>query len=186
MSLSALLAFARDILTHVPGFHWALMAVISIFLIGILLIRKRCSVYAAISFGIVVFIGLLLLDTAVFIRYFGFLRHRSGHNLGLAFNRLFYGSNMAKSEVISNWAVFVPLGFFLAEFWDETKRVGVWHRIGCAALVAFGLSLSIECLQLILHVGFFELTDLVMNTVGAFVGASLAALGRKVWGRVTH
>ena len=42
-------------------------------------------------------------------------------------------------------------------------------------LAGFGLSLTIECLQLLLHVGFFELTDLVMNTVGAFVGALVSA-----------
>lgn len=48
-------------------------------------------------------------------------------------------------------------------------------------LAGFGLSLTIECLQLLLHVGFFELTDLVMNTVGAFVGALVAVILRKVF-----
>ena len=46
------------------------------------------------------------------------------------------------------------------------KRLRARRRLGLAALVGFGLSLTIECLQLLLHVGFFELTDLVMNTVG--------------------
>ena len=41
-------------------------------------------------------------------------------------------------------------------------------------LAAFGLSLCIECLQLVLHVGFFEVTDLVMNTVGGGVGGVVA------------
>ena len=49
-------------------------------------------------------------------------------------------------------------------------------------LAGFGPSLTIECLQLLLHVGFFELTDLVMNTVGAFVGALISAGVRKVVG----
>ena len=49
-------------------------------------------------------------------------------------------------------------------------------------LAGFGLSLTIECLQLLLHVGFFELTDLVMNTLGAFVGALISAGLRKVVG----
>lgn len=35
----------------------------------------------------------------------------------------------------------------------------------------------------LLHVGFFELTDLVMNTVGAFVGALISVGVRKVVGR---
>ena len=49
-------------------------------------------------------------------------------------------------------------------------------------MAGFGLSLSlcIESLQLLLRVGFFELTDLVMNTLGAFVGALISAGVRKV------
>lgn len=37
----------------------------------ILLIRKKCSVYGAMAWGLTVFIGLFLLDTAVGIRYLG-------------------------------------------------------------------------------------------------------------------
>ena len=45
-----------------------------------------------------------------------------------------------------------------------------------------GLSLCIECLQLLLRVGVFKLTDLVMNTLGAF-GRALISVGlRKVVG----
>ena len=47
-------------------------------------------------------------------------------------------------------------------------------------MAGFGLSLYIVCLQLLLRVGIFELTDLVMNTVGAFVGALISAGVRKV------
>ena len=42
-------------------------------------------------------------------------------------------------------------------------------------LAAFGLSLCMECLQLVLRVGFFELTDLALNTVGGGVGALFSA-----------
>ena len=54
------------------------------------------------------------------------------------------------------------------------------RRLGLATLAGFGLSLSIECLQLLLRVDFFELTDLVMNMVGAFVGALISAGVKKV------
>lgn len=67
-------------------------------------------------------------------------------------------------------------GYFLA----SGKRLRARRRLGLAALVGFELSLIIECLQLLLHVGFFELTDLVMNTVGAFVGALISVGVRKV------
>ena len=186
MSLLALLTFVHDILAHVPWFHWMFMIVMSVVLMGFLWIRKKCSAYAALALGIAVFIGLLLLDTAVYIRYLGFLKHRSGHHWGFAINRLLNGSNMAKSEIVSNIAVFVPFGFFLAEWLASLNRTSAWRRIGHVALASFGLSLCIECLQLSLHVGFFELTDFVMNTLGGFVGALISAELRKVMGYRSH
>ena len=76
--------------------------------------------------------------------------------------------------MISNIAVFVPFGFFLSEFLASAKRLRPGRRFWLATLAGFGLSLCIESLQLLLHVGFFELTDLVLNTVGTFVGAGVA------------
>ena len=67
-------------------------------------------------------------------------------------------------------------GYFLA----SGKRLRARRRLGLAALVGFGLFLTIECLQLLLHVGFFELTDLVMNTLGAFVGAGVSVVISRV------
>jgi len=69
-------------------------------------------------------------------------------------------------------------GYFLA----SGKRLRARRRLGLAALVGFELSLIIECLQLLLHVDFFELTNLVMNTVGAFVGAGVSGVIRTVFG----
>ena len=68
--------------------------------------------------------------------------------------------------MFANVAVFVPFGFFLSEFLSTTKCFASNRQIGLVALAAFGLSLCIESLQLLLRVGFFELMDLVMNTVG--------------------
>ena len=74
-------------------------------------------------------------------------------------------------ESIANIAAFVPFGFFLAEFLASLNRTGTGTgsclQVGWALLAAFGLSLCIECLQLVLKVGFFEVTDLVGNGVGA-------------------
>ena len=167
MTGSALQEYARGILTHVPWEHWAVMGVVSLALTVILLIRKKCSVYGAIAFGLTVFMGLFLLDTAVVIRHLGLLRHGTGRNLGFTLDRLLHGSEVGRSEVISNLIVFIPFGFFLAEFLAEasavssagpkstTKRFGIGRRLGVAALTAFSLSLSIELLQLILKVGVF-------------------------------
>lgn len=184
MSSSAIISYARGIITHVPWTHWAVMVVVSLALTVILLIRKKCSLYGAIALGLTVFMGLFLLDAAVVIRYLGITPHGSGHNLTLEFSRLFRKSGQGPSEMVSNLVVFVPFGFFLAEFLASLNRTvtGSWRRVGWVVLAAFGLSLCIECLQLILKVGFFEVTDLGMNTVGGFVGALISAGLRKVVG----
>ena len=177
ISFSALQEYAHNILTHVPCPHWLVMGLVSLVLTFMLLIRKKCSVYGAIALGLAVFTGLVLLDTAVLIRYLGLLRHGVGRNLGFELDRLLHGSGGARSEVISNLIVFIPFGFFLAEFLASLKRFSIGRRLGVAALTAFGLSLCIELLQLVLKVGYFEVMDLVLNTVGGFVGA-LISVGR--------
>lgn len=96
-------------------------------------------------------------------------------------NRIFHGNVWGWTQIFSNLVAFIPFGFFLSEFLASTKSVSTGRRLGLVTLTGFGLSLTIECLQLLLRVGFFELTDLVMNTVGAFVGASIAVLGRALF-----
>ena len=179
MTGSALLEYVRGILTHVPWEHWAVMAVVSLALTVILLIRKKCSVYGAIALGFAVFIGLVLLDTAVLIRHLGLLLNGTGHNLGFTLDRLLHGSEGARSEVISNLIVFIPIGFFLAEYLASLKRLSIVRRLGLVTLTAFSLSLLIECLQLVLKVGYFEVMDMVLNTVGGFVGTGVSLLLRK-------
>ena len=186
MFSSAFHVYARGILSHVPWTHWVVMAVVSLALTIILLVRKKCSVYGAIALGLAVFTGLVLLDTAVVIRLIGLLRHSTGRNLGFALNRLLHGSEDARSEVISNLIVFIPFGFFLAEFFAFLKRFSIGRRLGIVTLIAFSLSLGIELLQLVLKVGYFEVMDLVLNTLGGFVGALMSVGVRKVVGEKRH
>ena len=159
-----------------------MMGVVSLILTVILLIRKKCSVYGAFALGMAVFTGLVLLDTAVLIRHLGLLRHGTGHNLGFELDRLLHGSKDARSEVVSNLIVFVPFGFFLTEFFASLKRLSIGRRLGVAALTAFSLSLCIELLQLVLKVGYFEVMDLVLNTLGGYVGALISVGLRKMVG----
>lgn len=176
--LSVLQTYIRGIVAHVPATHWTVIGALSLTLTIFLAGRKNCSVYGAIALGITVFSSLFLLDTAVVIRYFGMMGHESGYNLAFDFARLFrHGSGSA--EMLTNLAAFIPFGLFLSEFLASAKRFSAGRRLGLATLVGFGLSLCIECLQLLLRVGFFELTDLVMNTLGAFVGAGVAVLIRR-------
>ena len=82
--------------------------------------------------------------------------------------------------MLFNVTAFVPFGFFLSEFFSEMRGLTVGKRFDYVVLGAFGLSLVIECLQLVLRVGIFEVTDLVLNTLGAAVGAAVAMAGRGV------
>lgn len=184
MSPLAVLSYSRGILSQIPWEHWAVMGVVSLALTVILLIRKKCSVYGAIALGLTVFMALFLLDTAVGIRYWGIMKHAAGNDLTLDFTRMFRKSGQGPVETLSNIAVFVPFGFFLGEWLASSNRTGSWRRVGLVTLAAFGLSLCIECLQLVLKVGFFEVTDLVMNTVGAFGGAGVSVLERSLLNRL--
>ena len=157
---------------------------VSLALTVILLIRKKCSVYGAVAIGLTVFVGLFVLDAAVVIRYLGITPHSSGHNLTLDFARLFQKSGQRHVESIANIAAFVPFGFFLAEFLASLNRTGMGslRRVGWVVLAAFGLSLSIECLQLVLKVGFFEVRDLGLNAVGGRSWGRAFGRGRMVFG----
>lgn len=179
MSGSALQEYARGILTHVPWEHWVVMVVVSLALTVILLIRKKCSVYGAVALGLTVFTGLVFLDTAVVIRHLGLLRHSAGRHLGFSLDRLLHGNDFARNEVLSNLIIFIPFGFFLAEFWASLKRFSIGRRLGIVTLTAFSFSLCIELLQLVLKVGYFEVMDMVLNTVGGFVGTGVSLLLRK-------
>ena len=180
MSSSALRNYLQDILAHVPWWRWAVICILA--LTVFFLMRKKSSCYGAVALAASVFVGLFLLDTAVLNRIGIHWARISGIDLAAEYNRLLHGGERRHVEMLANMAVFVPLGFFLSEFLAALKRFGSWRRIGLVVLVSFGFSLCIECLQLVLRVGWFEVTDLVLNTVGAFVGASLSAVGRTVFG----
>ena len=180
MSPLTIASYAHRILGHIPWEHWVVMVVVALAWTVILLIRKKYSVYGAVAWGLTVFMALFLLDTAVGIRYLGLMKHTAGHNLTLDFSRMFQKNGLGQAESLCNVAVFVPFGFFLSEFLASAKRLRPVRRFWLATLVGFGLSLCIESLQLVLKVGFFELTDLVMNTVGAFVGALISVGVRRI------
>ncbi len=68
----------------------------------------------------------------------------------------------------------------MPNIWERiVNSVKRYMLLGRVALASFALSLSIEHLQLLLHVGFFEVTDLVMNTLGGFAGALISVELRK-------
>ncbi|MUT68303.1 VanZ family protein [Paenibacillus sp. NEAU-GSW1] len=66
-------------------------------------------------------------------------------------------------QVFGNIGLFVPFGIF----------IGCMIRgisITAAVLLAFGLSLLLECSQLVFYIGAFDVDDLILNTLGGAIG----------------
>ncbi len=165
---------------------------------------RRTSIYGAVALGIAVFAGLLFIETTVVIRWCGIVTNGWGVHLNLDFKRILFLHSQGY-ESLFNIVAFVPFGFFLAEYLYVTthrpktasiagdgddaatgdrpasRPLNCWRRLALTTLATLALSLCIECLQLALHVGFFELTDLMMNTLGGLLGASLSLLLRAVF-----
>ena len=180
MISSVLPPYVHNILSHIPWGHWVIICALAVVSGALFWFRKRGAVYGAVALGLTVFVGLFLLDTAVFIRFWGYFPHGSGVNFGM--DRLAHPSTYGWAELISNVVVFIPFGLFLSEFLSSTRRLKAGRQIGYVTLAGLGLSLCIECLQLVLRVGFLELTDLMTNTVGGIVGALISVGFRMVFG----
>ena len=87
------------------------------------------------------------------------------------------------TEVIENILLFVPFTVLLMwsmqeKFLDqlEKKYKIIWKAIK----VVFIFSLIIEFLQLFLHLGTFQLSDLFYNTLGGFIGGLLYWIAYKI------
>lgn len=75
-------------------------------------------------------------------------------------------------EMAANVALFVPFGVYLGLL----ARSWRWWRIGVVAAV---LSVAFEMAQYVLAVGSSDVTDVILNTTGAVVGAALLAAARR-------
>jgi glycopeptide antibiotics resistance protein len=75
-------------------------------------------------------------------------------------------------EMIDNFVVFVPFGLLLGV---NFKQVNMWRKLAiiCAVSVAF------EILQYVLAIGTTDITDVITNTLGGFIGLLLYDLGKK-------
>lgn len=67
-------------------------------------------------------------------------------------------------SVIINFLMFVPLGYLIPLSFHCVNR---WWMI---VLLGFGFSLSIETMQLLFHRGWFDVDDILLNSLGAVAG----------------
>lgn len=88
------------------------------------------------------------------------------------FNAIQNGSKVILVEMGLNVLLFIPLGYVLRRFH------GVKRSVAQVVLIGFLISLTIEIIQLIsmyqgLNVRIFDIDDLILNTLGTFIGAML-------------
>lgn len=73
-------------------------------------------------------------------------------------------------EIIYNGIFFIPLGLLLSV---NFRKVGLLSRL----TFIFAFSLTAELIQYIFAIGATDITDLIMNTLGGFIGLKLYDLG---------
>lgn len=75
-------------------------------------------------------------------------------------------------EMIDNFVVFIPFGLLLCV---NFKKVSLWRKLA----FVFIFSLGVEILQFIFAIGTTDVTDVITNTLGGFVGLVLYDLAKK-------
>ena len=68
-------------------------------------------------------------------------------------------------NMFGNIAAFMPFGFMIPILKQNCRE-----HVRRTAALTFGLSLIIECIQLISRVGSFDVDDLILNTFGGVLG----------------
>lgn len=160
--------YIRAVMPHIPTLHWIVIGVTSIAFAWWRIGCKKDSVYGGAFFGLAVFWGLFILDALVIARIGVPHYYKSGLDLVAEYQRMTNGDREFWIFLILNIVAFSPLGILVSEAMYATGRRCVFRN---TVLAAFGLSLLVESLQWILQVGFFEVTDMVLNTLGAAIGA---------------
>jgi glycopeptide antibiotics resistance protein len=75
-------------------------------------------------------------------------------------------------EMVDNLIVFVPFGLLLnANF----KQISLWQKLA----YIFFFSFAVEAFQFIFAIGITDITDVIMNTYGGFLGLALYDLANK-------
>lgn len=68
-------------------------------------------------------------------------------------------------NLVGNIALFIPFGIFLL-LMSRNKQISFISVF----ILSFGLSLSLECAQVIFSIGTFDVDDLILNVSGAMLG----------------
>ncbi|WP_304017408.1 VanZ family protein [Fenollaria timonensis] len=77
----------------------------------------------------------------------------------------------AFKNIIANILVFIPLGFFVSN--KNSKNVFK------TLVICLSVILSIECIQLLFKIGFFDVDDIILNFIGSLIGVLINLVAQK-------
>lgn len=87
-----------------------------------------------------------------------------GNSLAIDGGKCFSKNRGMIMEIILNILLFIPLGFLVPAVKEGFRK---WWKV---LLLGLAFSLFIEVSQLVLHMGCFDVADLLHNTLGAMIG----------------
>ena len=90
------------------------------------------------------------------------------------------GEQKLTTECIENVIMMVPFSAVVAWTFGENIGNGGKKILWKSGRIAFGFSISIEMLQLLLRLGTFQLSDIFYNTVGGMIGGLMYCAVMKV------
>ena len=118
-----------------------------------------------------VFIVVLILFKTLLVRNMNF--NPTGNVIGVW--GFYTHDGTFTTETVENVVLFIPFIFFLFFMLEVTskKTTKFLAVMGKSILISFLSSLTIEMLQLFLHLGTWQLSDLCFNTLGGIIGGLL-------------
>ncbi len=86
------------------------------------------------------------------------------------------------TEIVENIVLFIPFIFFLFFMLETTskKTTKFFAVMGRTMVISFLSSLAIEMLQLFLHLGTWQLSDICFNTIGGIIGGLIYWISAKI------
>lgn len=167
----------KDMLATLPYLPWGIVigipiAILVVWMHNIYSARKQKPLINKISVSLFcIYIGLILAIT--------FLSRENGSRIAGADLKLFstWGiNNRNNAYVVENVLLFIPYGFLTAWVfrWGRTLIYGF--------LFGMVTSIIIECMQLVSGRGFFQLDDIITNSLGMVIGILLFRLCTAIYG----
>lgn len=132
--------------------------------------QKKISI-AVFGLYILLLIWLILFKFNINLTDLGYIRNV---NLIPFKESLIINGHLDVSEIIYNVLIFVPLGVYVSIF---TPKLPFIKKI----LPSLFLSLLLETLQFIFAIGASDITDVISNTVGGFLGIILFHFFKKLF-----